>query len=217
MKIHYEGFVSILIAIVIVVVINILSFYFIRYKLISYTLLVLTLLVLTLVIFFFRVPNRIMTFNEHAIVAPADGKIVMIAEVIDQEYFNDKRLQISIFMSPLNVHVNRYGISGEVIYSTYHPGKYLVAWHPKSSILNEHHTTVIRNDKITILEKQIAGFLARRIVNYAKVGDSVRQNQEMGFIKFGSRVDILLPIATKHSVKIGDIVQGGTTILAIYK
>lgn len=216
MKIHHEGFTSILVTLVLVLVINVVFFYFIKYKFISYTLLVLTLMVFGLVVFFFRVPNRTMFYDEHAVVAPADGKVVVIEEIFDEEYFNEKRLQISIFMSPLNVHVNRYSIAGEVIYSQYHPGKYLVAWHPKSSILNEHHTTVIRNHNITILEKQIAGFLARRIVNYAKVGDSVQQNQEMGFIKFGSRVDVLLPIGTKPSVQIGDVVKGSVTVLARY-
>jgi len=168
------------------------------------------------IISFFRLPKRVHTFDENAIIAPADGKVVVIEETIDEEYFQEKRLQISVFMSPANVHVNRNPISGKVLYSQYHKGKYLVAWDPKSSTENERHSIVLSNPRITILVKQIAGALARRIVNYAKVESAQQQNEEFGFIKFGSRVDLLLPLDVKTEVKIGDVVKGGVTILARY-
>jgi phosphatidylserine decarboxylase len=148
------------------------------------------------------------------VIAPADGKVVVIEEMHDNEYFNDRRLQVSIFMSPLNVHVNRNPIDGEVVYSKYHPGKFLVAWDPKSSTDNERHSVVLRNERVTILVKQIAGALARRIVNYLSAGQQVKQNEEFGFIKLGSRVDILLPAGTAVDVKLGDVVQGGVTVIA---
>ena len=163
---------------------------------------------------FFRVPKRVHTIKENAIVAPADGKVVTIEEVQADEYFNDRRIQVSIFMSPLNVHVNRNPVSGEVMYSKYHKGKYLVAWHPKSSTENERHSVVYRKDGKEILVKQIAGALAKRIVNYLQAGQVVKQTDEMGFIKFGSRVDLLLPLGTKINVKIGDTPQGGVTVIA---
>ncbi len=165
---------------------------------------------------FFRVPNRKHTIQENAIVAPADGKVVVIEEVQADEYFTDKRIQVSIFMSPLNVHVNRNPISGEVVYSQYHPGKYLVAWHPKSSTENERHSVVYRKDGKEILVKQIAGALAKRICNYLRPGQVVRQTEEMGFIKFGSRVDLLLPLDAKIHCKIGDRPQGGVTVIATW-
>ena len=163
---------------------------------------------------FFRIPARTFTFDENSIISPADGKVVVIEETHDDEYYHEKRLQISVFMSPANVHVNRYPVSGKVIYNQYHKGKYLVAWDPKSSTDNERHSIVIEYPKGTVLVKQIAGALARRIVNYAKVGEQVKQNDELGFIKFGSRVDLLLPIGTKVNVKIGDTVKNGVTVLA---
>lgn len=168
------------------------------------------------IISFFRLPKRIHTYDENAIIAPADGKVVVIEETIDEEYFHEKRLQISVFMSPANVHVNRNPISGKVLYSKYHKGKYLVAWDPKSSTENERHSVVLSNPRITILVKQIAGALARRIVNYAKVDSDIKQNEELGFIKFGSRVDLLLPTHVNIEVKIGEVVKGGVTILARY-
>jgi phosphatidylserine decarboxylase len=155
-----------------------------------------------------------MTSGEEHIVCPADGKVVVIEEVFDEEYFKEKRLQLSVFMSPANVHVNRNPVSGEVTYSQYHKGKYLVAWHPKSSTENERHSVVIKNDKAEILVKQIAGALAKRIINYLKVGQVVEQGSEMGFIKFGSRVDLLLPIGTKVEVQLNQNVKGGVTVLA---
>jgi phosphatidylserine decarboxylase len=163
---------------------------------------------------FFRIPSRTHTFNDQAVISPADGKVVVIEETHDSEYFNEKRLQISVFMSPANVHQNRYPVSGKVVYSQYHKGKYLVAWDPKSSTENERHSVVVSNEKTSLLVKQIAGAVARRIVNYAQPGKQVEQNEEMGFIKFGSRVDLLLPLDAKPTVKIGDKVLNGVTILA---
>jgi phosphatidylserine decarboxylase len=168
------------------------------------------------IVSFFRIPARNFTYDENAIVSPADGKVVVIEETFDTEYFNEKRLQISVFMSPANVHVNRYPFSGKVLYSKYHKGKYLVAWDPKSSTENERHSIVLQNNKATVLVKQIAGALAKRIVNYAKVEDQAEQNTELGFIKFGSRVDLLLPLDTKVNVKIGDQVKNGISVLASF-
>jgi phosphatidylserine decarboxylase len=149
-------------------------------------------------------------------VAPADGKIVAIEEIHADEYFTDKRLQVSIFMSPLNVHVNRNPVAGEVTYSKHHPGKYLVAWHPKSSTENERFTTVYKNNEREVLVKQIAGALAKRIVNYLSVGQRVEQSAEMGFIKFGSRVDVVMPLNVDLNVRIGEIARGGVTVLATW-
>ncbi len=168
---------------------------------------------LIFILSFFRIPFRSYTEGEDVIVAPCDGTVVVIEEVEADEYFKDKRLQLSIFMSPLNVHVNRNPVSGEVLYSEYHKGKYLVAWHPKSSTDNERHSVVYRQGDREMLVKQIAGALAKRIVNYLKPGDQVKQGGEMGFIKFGSRVDLLLPLDTELEVKMGQKVKGGVTIL----
>ena len=166
------------------------------------------------IISFFRIPSRTFTYDENSIVSPADGKVVVIEETFDTEYFNEKRLQISVFMSPANVHVNRYPVSGKVEYSQYHKGKYLVAWDPKSSTENERHSIVLESPKAKVLVKQIAGALAKRIMNYAVVDADAKQNEELGFIKFGSRVDLLLPIGTKVNVKIGDNVKNGVSVLA---
>jgi phosphatidylserine decarboxylase len=165
------------------------------------------------IIWFFRLPSRDNVYNESMYVAPADGKVVVIEETTETEYFKDKRLQVSIFMSPLNVHVNRCPINGKVKYMKYHPGKYLVAWHPKSSTENERTTMVLGNNRTEILVRQIAGALARRICYYVKEGQEMKQNDEFGFIRFGSRVDIYFPVGTKIDVKIGDVVQGGVTVL----
>ena len=168
------------------------------------------------IVSFFRIPNRKLTIDENKIICPADGKVVVIEEITDVEYFKDKRIQVSVFMSPANVHVNRNPMSGEVIYNQYHKGKYLVAWHPKSSTENERWSVVVRNNKGTILYKQIAGALAKRICNYTKVGDQVKQTEEYGFIKFGSRVDILLPVGTTVNVQLNEVVKGGVTVLATW-
>jgi len=168
-----------------------------------------------LILQFFRNPKRNSILNENQILAPADGKVVVIEEVFESEYFKDKRRQISIFMSPLNVHITRYVMSGIINYSKYHPGKYLVAWHPKSSELNERTTVVINNRSFgDVLYRQIAGAVARRIVNYAKKGDSVVQGQDAGFIKFGSRLDIFLPLDIKINVSLNQQVKGGITVIA---
>jgi len=166
------------------------------------------------VFWFFRMPNRTLTVGDNLIISPCDGKVVVIEETTETEYFNDRRIQVSIFMSPLNVHVNRAPISGSVDYVAYHPGKFLVAWHPKSSTENERTTVVISNPHTTLLLRQIAGAVARRICYYVKAKDAIQQNEEFGFIKFGSRVDIFFPIGTKIDVKIGEKVQGGVTVLA---
>jgi phosphatidylserine decarboxylase len=218
MTIHKEGYKTIAISTILFGVLNILSFYFLSSSLplISWVIFIGTLGLLVFVISFFRVPNRTLTLQDDAIVAPADGKVVTIEEVQADEYFTDRRIQVSIFMSPLNVHVNRNPVSGEVAYSQYHKGKYLVAWHPKSSTENERHSVAYRKEGKEILVKQIAGAVARRIVNYLQTGQSVTQAAEMGFIKFGSRVDLLLPLDAKIHVKIGDTPQGGVTVIATW-
>ncbi|RYD52169.1 MAG: phosphatidylserine decarboxylase family protein [Sphingobacteriales bacterium] len=165
------------------------------------------------IVWFFRLPKRDFSTGENVVIAPADGKVVVIEETYESEYFKDQRLQVSIFMSPLNVHVNRVPIDGVVKYMKYHAGKYLVAWHPKSSTENERTTMVIENPHATLLLRQIAGALARRIKYYVKEGQQVQQNEEFGFIRFGSRVDIFFPVGTQIDVKIGETVQGGITVL----
>jgi phosphatidylserine decarboxylase len=216
MTIHKEGYKIIAWSVILFVAINILSFYIFSFYAPTVTWIVFfaTLVLLVFVISFFRIPKRRYTTGDDVIVAPADGKIVAVEEIQADEYFSDHRLQVSIFMSPLNVHVNRNPIGGEVIYSKYHPGKYLVAWHPKSSIDNERHTTVYRNNEKEILVKQIAGALAKRIVNYLQPGQRVEQAAEMGFIRFGSRVDVVMPVNVKLKVRIGDEATGGVTVLA---
>ena len=180
-------------------------------KLIQFTLLV----VLVLVLQFFRNPKRHTRHNDRQVIAPVDGKVVVIEEVEETEYFKEKRLQVSIFMSPINVHVTRYPVSGSVLFSKYHPGKYLVAWHPKASTENERTTVVVENKTYgKVLYRQIAGALARRIVNYAKEGTNVEQGTDAGFIKFGSRVDLFLPLDTNIKVKLNQKVKGGECIVA---
>ena len=215
MKIHKEGFGTIVISTVIAAVIVLLTVLLImpRFPILGWIIAVGIGGLLVFILSFFRIPSRTYTEGDDVIVAPCDGTVVVIEEVLADEYFTDKRLQLSIFMSPLNVHVNRNPVSGEVLYSKYHPGKYLVAWHPKSSTDNERHSVVYRQKDKEMLVKQIAGALAKRIVNYLKPGDTVAQGGEMGFIKFGSRVDLLLPLGTKIEVKINQKVKGGVTIL----
>ena len=216
MTIHKEGTATISLIAIFVGVLNILNFsYLFPISLIAaWAVFIITVAFFLFIVSFFRMPVRRLTINDEAIVSPADGKVVVIEETIDPEYFNDKRLQISIFMSPANVHVNRNPVSGEVVYSQHHKGKFLVAWDPKSSTDNERHSVVIRNSNGDVLVKQIAGALAKRIVNYLTVGQQVKQTSEMGFIKFGSRVDVLLPPGTKTQVILGQNVKGGITILA---
>jgi phosphatidylserine decarboxylase len=182
---------------------------------ISYFLIFVLFLFTFWVFWFFRIPSRQINQNPLAVLSPCDGKVVVIEETFEPEYFNDKRLQISIFMSPLNVHVNRYPINGKVVYTKYHKGKFLVAWHPKSSTENERSTVVVKNENgKEILIRQIAGAVARRIITYAEVNDTAKQNEEFGFIKFGSRVDLFLPIGTTVNVKIDDLVQGQLSEIA---
>lgn len=216
MTIHREGYKTIAVAALIFGAINIsLCFFFSASMMwLCSIVFILTLALLLFLISFFRIPNRVLTINDNAIIAPADGKVVVIEETTDVEYFKDKRLQVSIFMSPANVHVNRNPVSGDVVYNQYHKGKYLVAWNPKSSTDNERHSVVIRTGDTEILVKQIAGALAKRIVNYLQVGQKVKQTEEMGFIKFGSRVDLLLPIGTEINVQLNQKVQGGVTVIA---
>lgn len=219
MTIHKEGYKSIAIAVIIFGVVNILSFYLISYAapFICWLIFLATLGLLLFIVSFFRIPSRQLTILDNSIVAPADGKVVVVEEVMADEYFTDKRIQVSIFMSPLNVHVNRNPVSGEVVYSKYHKGKYLVAWHPKSSTENERFTTVYRHNGKEILVKQIAGALAKRISNYLQVGQSVKQTGEMGFIRFGSRVDLFLPLHAKVKVKLGEMTKGGVTVVATWE
>jgi phosphatidylserine decarboxylase len=216
MTIHKEGYSTLAWSFIIFAVINLLSFYFLSFEapVISAAIFIVTLGLLLFLISFFRLPKRPLTISDNAIVAPADGTVVAIEEVQADEYFTDRRIQVSIFMSLLNVHVNRNPVSGEVAYSQYHKGKYLVAWHPKSSTENERHTVVYRKGGKEVLTKQIAGALAKRIVNYLQAGQQVKQTEEMGFIKFGSRVDLLLPLDAKVKVKIGDKPKGGVTVVA---
>ncbi|HTS45548.1 MAG TPA: phosphatidylserine decarboxylase family protein [Puia sp.] len=215
MTIHKEGYKTIGISVFAFVLINLASFYFISFHLpwLSWIIFIVTFALLLFLISFFRVPSRTPTIDNRMIVSPADGKVVVIEETFDEEYFKDKRLQVSIFMSPANVHRNVNPIGGEVMYNQYHKGKYLVAWHPKSSTENERHSVVIKNAEGAILVKQVAGALAKRIVNYLEVGQIVKQSSEMGFIKFGSRVDILMPTDAKIKVQLNQSVQGGVTVL----
>ena len=216
MTLHREGYKSIAIAALLFGALNLSLFWFLGASMmwLCTLLLVISLVLLLLVISFFRIPSRKLTISNNQIIAPADGKVVVIEETVDPEYFKDKRLQVSIFMSPLNVHVNRNPLSGDVVYNQYHKGKYLVAWHPKSSTENERHSVVIRKGNTEVLVKQIAGALAKRIVNYLEVGQKVEQGNELGFIKFGSRVDLLLPIGAKINVSMNQNVQGGVTVIA---
>ncbi len=212
---HREGFNIITIASILIVAGILLTDTYISTPSTQKIIQILLLIAFLAVLQFFRNPKRKTVENDHHIIAPVDGKVVVIEEVFEPEYFNDKRLQVSIFMSPINVHVTRYALSGEVIYSQHHPGKYLFAWHPKSSTENERTSVVIRNNTFgKVLYRQIAGAFARRIVNYATVSNTVVQGGDAGFIKFGSRVDLFLPLNTKLHVKIGDKVKGGEQIVA---
>ena len=219
MTIHKEGYKIIAWTCILFGAINIISFYIFSFHVpwVSWLIFLSTLVLLILIISFFRIPKREYTIDDNAIIAPADGKIVAIEEIQADEYFTDRRLQVSIFMSPLNVHVNRNPVGGEVAYTKYHPGKYLVAWHPKSSADNERSTTVYRHQEKEILVKQIAGALARRIINYLQVSQKVDQAAEMGFIRFGSRVDVIMPLHVKLKVKIGDMAKGGITVIATWQ
>lgn len=215
MRIHREGFTILLITTIVLFVLNIGLHYLGIPVWLEKSVQVISLVFFVIVLQFFRNPIRTLTTDTSAVVSPADGKVVVIEEVEETEYFKGKRLQVSVFMSPFNVHINRNPVGGTVTYAKYHPGKYLVAWHPKSSTENERTTFVIKTDSgQEILFRQIAGALAKRIKWYIQEGQKVNQSQEMGFIKFGSRVDLYLPTDAKINVKIGDTVQGGITSLA---
>ena len=216
MTIHREGYKSIAVVTIIFLVLNLLMFWQLGSSLLwlCFAFMIISLGLVLFIVSFFRIPARKLTINDGQIIAPADGKVVVMEETVDVEYFKDKRLQVSIFMSPANVHVNRNPLSGEVVYNQYHKGKYLVAWNPKSSTENERHSAVIKKGNTEILVKQIAGALAKRICNYLEVGQKVEQGKEFGFIKFGSRVDLLLPIGTKINVQLNEVVKGGVTVIA---
>ena len=207
-----------LITVIVLIAINIISYSFINIYWVKFLILLASVIFLILIFQFFRNPKRNTAHNDEHVMSPVDGKVVAIEEVNEKEYFKDKRLQISIFMSPINVHVTRHPVGGKVTYSKYHPGKFLVAWHPKSSEENERTTVVVKN-KIAgeVLYRQIAGALAKRIVNYAEVGTDVVQGSDSGFIKFGSRVDVFVPLGTKIDVDLNQKVRGGESIIATVK
>ncbi|WP_088323080.1 phosphatidylserine decarboxylase family protein [Polaribacter tangerinus] len=214
-RFHKEGYKIIVITFIITIAGILLAEKFIDINWLTKAIQILCIALLIIVLQFFRNPKRITKINDNTVIAPVDGKVVVIEEVEEPEYFKDKRLQVSIFMSPINVHVTRYAMSGTIKYSKYHPGKYLVAWHPKASTENERTTVVINNSTFgDILYRQIAGALAKRIVNYATESETVIQGTDAGFIKFGSRVDLYLPLGTKLNVKLGDKVKGGTQVIA---
>ena len=216
MTFHKEGYTSLAITILVIFVLNaLISFYFPDAHVLKWIVYILSFLLFVTIVQFFRSPILHISKNESQVLCPADGKVVVIEETEETEFFKDRRIQLSVFMSPVNVHVNRNPISGIVRYFKYHPGKYLVAWHPKSSTENERTTVVTENSEGTqILFRQIAGALARRIVWYVKEGDEVEQGQQFGFIKFGSRVDIFLPLGTIINVELNQVVKGGRTVLA---
>ncbi len=212
---HKEGFKIIAITFLLVAISAVVVDKFVSIQWLQYLLFFTLFVFLFLILQFFRNPKRITALNDNTVVSPVDGKVVVIEEVFEPEYFKEKRLQVSVFMSPINVHVTRYPIGGKVAYSKYHPGKYLVAWHPKASTENERTTVVVDNPSYgKVLYRQIAGALAKRIVNYAKEGDLAAQGSDSGFIKFGSRVDLFLPLDTNIKVALNQKVKGGESIIA---
>jgi phosphatidylserine decarboxylase len=214
---HKEGYPTLLVTILFsTIIISIAKLAFPEFAIAHWFAYTLSAFLLIVVIQFFRHPSRVHTINDNAIIAPADGEVVVIEETEEGEYFKDKRIQVSIFMSPINVHVNRYPIAGDVTYAKYHPGKFMVASLPKASTENERTSVVVKHSSNgkSVLFRQVAGALARRIVMYSKEGDKAVQCGEMGFIKFGSRVDLYLPLDTKLKVKIGDVVKGSQTVIA---
>ena len=215
MTLHREGYKILRNEILIFLMVNYITYWYSEI-LFWYFTLPISVFLFVMSVYFFRVPERNFERKEGSIYAPCDGKVVVIEETEESEFYKDKRLQISIFMSALNVHNNVYPIGGKVTYTKYHPGKFLVAWHPKASTDNERNTIVVENDKISVLFRQIAGAVARRIISYPNVGDSATTSDEFGFIKFGSRVDLLLPIGTKVTTKLNQKVEGGITVIAAY-
>jgi len=212
---HKEGYKIIAISFLIVVIGIFLADYLITLQWLQIAIQVVLIGLLILILQFFRNPKRYTQANDQQVLAPVDGKVVVIEEVYEKEVLKDKRIQVSVFMSPVNVHVTRYPIAGKVVFSKYHPGKYLVAWHPKSSEENERTTVVVENSSFgKVLYRQIAGALAKRIINYAKVDDTVTQGADSGFIRFGSRVDVFLPLEATINVKLNQKVKGGESIIA---
>ena len=214
MKIHKEGHKVLRNEIIILIALSI--FYVILHEKIIETSIIIMIILFSTTLIFFRIPKRKFEIKERNIYSPCDGKVVVIEETVESEFYKDKRMQISIFMSPLNIHNNLYPISGKITYKKYHPGKFLFAWKPKASTDNERSTLVIENKSISVLCRQIAGAIARRIITYPKINELVNTTEEMGFIKFGSRVDIFLPIGTKIVTNIGDKVKGGKSKIAEY-
>ncbi len=218
MHIHKEGYKIIAVSVAIALLLGWLSYIFIPFPALQYIIYFGLFIYLLWTFRFFRVPHRSINENDNHILASADGKVVTIEEVEETEYFKGKRIQVSVFMSPFNVHVNWYPFDGAVTYSKYHPGKFLVAYHPKSSELNERTTIVLEKEAgKDILIRQIAGIMARRIINYAKAGDQVKQGDEFGIIRFGSRVDFYLPLSAKVNVKLGDKVSAQQTVIAYFE
>lgn len=219
MTIHKEGYTSIALTVLFIFIVNALVHYFFPgHSWLDWVVYMLSFTLFLIVLQFFRHPHRSINPNDLHVLCPADGKVVVIEETEESEYFKDRRIQVSVFMSPVNVHVNRNPVSGIVKFFKYHPGKYLVAWDPKSSTDNERTTVVVENKAgIPVLFRQIAGALARRIVCYVKEGDKVSQGEQFGFIKFGSRVDLFLPLNSEIKVKLGDVVKGGITVIAELK
>ncbi|UZO80562.1 phosphatidylserine decarboxylase family protein [Aquimarina sp. ERC-38] len=211
---HKEGYKIIAVVLILFLGINVAAYIAVQDKLWISLIFFISLVFAILILQFFRNPKRLTVADDLTLVSPVDGKVVVIEEVFEKEYFKDNRIQVSIFMSPLNVHVTRHPIGGIIQYSKYHAGKYLVAWHPKASEENERTTVVVANDFITILYRQIAGALAKRIVNYAKPNESVAQGSDSGFIKFGSRVDVFLPLGTDIAVSLNQKVRGGESVIA---
>ncbi len=216
MTIHKEGYTSIALCILFIFVLNaLIQFYYPQAYTIKWIIYILSFLLFVIILQFFRSPSIKVSPDESLVLCPADGKVVVIEETVETEYLKDKRIQLSVFMSPVNVHINRNPISGVIKYFKYNPGKYLVAWHPKSSTENERTTIVIENSEgVAVLFRQIAGAMARRIVWYVNEGDKVEQGEQFGFIKFGSRVDVFLPLGSTVKVAIGEVVKGGRTVLA---
>jgi phosphatidylserine decarboxylase len=215
MKLHKEGCKILRNEIIIFTILNYVAYAYTPVY-IAYFVTTLTASFFILSLNFFRVPKRVFDRLDGIVYSPCDGKVVVIEETTENEFYKDKRIQVSIFMSPLNVHNQVYPISGNVKYTKYHPGKFLVAWHPKASTDNERSTVVLKNDKISILFRQIAGAVARRIVTYSRVEDTVKVADEFGFIKFGSRVDLFLPLGTKMNVVLKEKVTGGQSVIASY-
>ena len=212
---HKEGYKIIAITFIVVAAVFIATDRFLNIEWLQYLIYATAFIFLILILQFFRNPKRTFSINEHHVVSPVDGKVVVIEEVFEKEYLKEQCIQVSVFMSPLNVHVTRFPVAGKVVFSKYHPGKYLVAWHPKASEENERTTVVVQNEHFgNVLHRQIAGALAKRIVNYANEDDLIKQADESGFIKFGSRVDVFLPLDSNIQVRLNQKVKGGVDVLA---